>query len=683
MTQAWESTFWELPAWSVETMDQFLVPWPVGPPWPAGQPWEVGPPWPVGPPWSGDMLKSTYDPTNVSSDVFSRANHTWTQNASTISDFQQSVNGNKHLRNLMSTSLISWGWLTINADTTKFDIASFTAVFVDNYTDPLNPTYSLYTYPWSTWNSVTNLATQDATYISVNSSWTIFQTSTNNSWEDSRDKISLGSIIHPSRTQITSADSFVNTNWFDVSTWIWDVSNAIWIINSGNIFSANWTNLKINKSAGTSTQVWLNWKNSKKNPNITTDSSLTAPTFILSWRNWTWWFNSVLTSDIVPWRYDDGTWWATQPNWVVLTNKWSLHKVYYSPDAQLVWVEYWQASYNSLAEAEAAKSTPTTVNTAFLWSSFRWWIIVRWWATTLNSTSNAIFIDAWKFGSTTSGAWTWSATTTLQQAYDNSTNPEILTDATRWAFTVRQWSWSDADNVFEVQNWAWSVTTSITGNWNIDTAWNVFINWTDWVEVWQSLWWWASDATIRMRASGWNRLVFDSWIIKFFNSLANHVASSPIWEIESWIMKMYWKIFTTSDIELWHATDTTISRVSSGKIAVEWVNVGTEWILQNSKSAAYTTVLTDAGKHIYHPSSDTTARTWTIDSNANVAYPIGTVLTFVNDTSAGTITIAITSDTLVMAGTWSTGSRTLADNWIATALKVTSTRWQISWTNLS
>ena len=81
-------------------------------------------------------------------------------------------------------------------------------------------------------------------------------------------------------------------------------------------------------------------------------------------------------------------------------------------------------------------------------------------------------------------------------------------------------------------------------------------------------------------------------------------------------------------------------------------------IPQNSRSAAYTTVLGDSGKHIYHPSADTTARTFTIDSNANVAYPIGTAITFVNDTSAGVVTIAITSDTLVLAGPGSTGSRT-------------------------
>lgn len=106
-------------------------------------------------------------------------------------------------------------------------------------------------------------------------------------------------------------------------------------------------------------------------------------------------------------------------------------------------------------------------------------------------------------------------------------------------------------------------------------------------------------------------------------------------------------------------------------------------IPQNSQSAAYTTVLADSGKHLYHPSADTTARTFTIDSNANVAYPIGTAITFVNDTSAGVVTIAITSDTLVLSPGGTTGSRTLAANGMATAIKTTSTRWMISGSGLT
>jgi hypothetical protein len=112
-------------------------------------------------------------------------------------------------------------------------------------------------------------------------------------------------------------------------------------------------------------------------------------------------------------------------------------------------------------------------------------------------------------------------------------------------------------------------------------------------------------------------------------------------------------------------------------------NVGYLNIPQNSKSAAYTTVLADAGKHIFHPSADTTARTFTIDSNANVSYPVGTALTFINQNGAGAVTIAITSDTLRLAGTGTTGNRTLAANGMATAVKVTTTEWIISGTGLT
>jgi hypothetical protein len=110
--------------------------------------------------------------------------------------------------------------------------------------------------------------------------------------------------------------------------------------------------------------------------------------------------------------------------------------------------------------------------------------------------------------------------------------------------------------------------------------------------------------------------------------------------------------------------------------------IGYRGIPQNSQSASYTTVMADAGKHILHPAADTNARTFTIDSNANVAYPVGTAITFINETSQ-VVTIAITADTLTLAGTTTTGSRSLAQNGVATAIKVTSTKWIISGTGLS
>ena len=111
-------------------------------------------------------------------------------------------------------------------------------------------------------------------------------------------------------------------------------------------------------------------------------------------------------------------------------------------------------------------------------------------------------------------------------------------------------------------------------------------------------------------------------------------------------------------------------------------SVGFRNIPQNSQSAAYTTVAADSGKHIFHPAADANARTFTIDSNANVAYPLGTCITFVNETSQ-VVSIAITTDTLTLAGSTTSGTRSLAQNGVATALKVTTTKWVISGTGLT
>ena len=111
--------------------------------------------------------------------------------------------------------------------------------------------------------------------------------------------------------------------------------------------------------------------------------------------------------------------------------------------------------------------------------------------------------------------------------------------------------------------------------------------------------------------------------------------------------------------------------------------VGFRSIPQNSRSAAYTLVLTDSGKHILHPSADTTARIFTIPANASVAFPVGTAVTFINQNGAGVVTISITTDTLRLADDGGTGSRTLAANGIATCVKITSTEWIISGVGLA
>jgi hypothetical protein len=97
---------------------------------------------------------------------------------------------------------------------------------------------------------------------------------------------------------------------------------------------------------------------------------------------------------------------------------------------------------------------------------------------------------------------------------------------------------------------------------------------------------------------------------------------------------------------------------------------------QISDQDDYTFVLSDAGKHYYHPSSSSPDNTVTIPANASVPFPIGTVLLIINENGAGSLNIAITSDTLRWGS--STGARTLAANGVATAIKVAATTWRLT-----
>jgi hypothetical protein len=119
------------------------------------------------------------------------------------------------------------------------------------------------------------------------------------------------------------------------------------------------------------------------------------------------------------------------------------------------------------------------------------------------------------------------------------------------------------------------------------------------------------------------------------------------------------------------------SCTADGTNAVGYLNIPI-----SSQSADYTLVLADSGKAILHPSTDANARTFTIPANGSVAYAIGTAVTFINMTSQ-VVSIAITTDTLYLGGTGTTGTRSLAQYGTATCIKMTSTTWIINGSGLT
>lgn len=137
------------------------------------------------------------------------------------------------------------------------------------------------------------------------------------------------------------------------------------------------------------------------------------------------------------------------------------------------------------------------------------------------------------------------------------------------------------------------------------------------------------------------------------------------------------KTLTVSNTLTLAGTDSTTMTFPSASASLGYLNV--PQVGGSAKTSSYTAVLADAGSMIVMNGATLTG---TIPANSSVAYPVGTVLTFVN-IYAGNLSIAITTDTLTLVNSSTTGTRTLAQNGIATAVKVTSTSWIISGSGLT
>ncbi len=118
------------------------------------------------------------------------------------------------------------------------------------------------------------------------------------------------------------------------------------------------------------------------------------------------------------------------------------------------------------------------------------------------------------------------------------------------------------------------------------------------------------------------------------------------------------------------ALDQDVTITATGTIATD--TIGYRGLPQNSQTASYTLALSDQGKMI-----NTTTGGVVIPANGSVAFPIGAAISIYNN-SASSQTISITTDTIYLAGTATTGSRTLAQRGLATCIKVAATTWVVS-----
>jgi hypothetical protein len=299
---------------------------------------------------------------------------------------------------------------------------------------------------------LTYLNSADATYILITSASTLFQQTTFPTPQQRREYIFLGKVVHPNRSTITSINQTVD---FDVSPMasLRDLWTPLKLINQGVIvsyYSAG--TMDIQTSAGTLWGNGIGWTTNQLNPDSISISG-TSPT--------TFQYRSRLgpitgstsnpgdpaaptgnTTTIDSHHYDlNGSIVPVGGN-----NRATNQRIYLFPTG-LIRIQYGQFSYSSMANAIAGIDTEIFVeygnnrDNGILIGI----LTVREDASDLSLTTDAQFRFVSKFGELLAGAGGIS-TTTLQQAYDNSSTPEIVTNSAEGALSIQNGTGA-ADNV--------------------------------------------------------------------------------------------------------------------------------------------------------------------------------------------------------------------------------------------
>jgi hypothetical protein len=312
---------------------------------------------------------------------------------------------------------------------------------------------------------LTYLNSADATYILINSGSTLVQQTTFPTPQQRRENIFIGKVVHPNKSTITSINQTVD---FDVSPMaaIRDLWTPLKLINQGITVSPHSTTLEIDTSAGTLWGNGIGWVTNQQNPDSVSISGTSPTTFQYRSRLGPITGSTGLpaaptgnTTTIDSHHYDlNGSIVAVGGN-----NRATNQRVYLFPTG-LIRIQYGQVSYSTMANAIAGVDTETFVeygnnrDNGILIGI----LTVREDASNLSDTGDAQFRFVSKFGELFGGTGGVS-TTTLQQAYDNSSNPEIVTNSAEGALTLKNGT-GNADNVsnlFEGQNTSGTVTSFI------------------------------------------------------------------------------------------------------------------------------------------------------------------------------------------------------------------------------
>lgn len=387
-----------------------------------------------------------------------------------------------------STGIKQGASLAVNGTlNTKWDLGAGEAYVMD-YSDPANITSKLVTWTAQSSLNVANLLTAPRTNVAISLTnaadsgvsftnsfpgtidgvaGTIYiaeKSSDNFTSEQLRKYAQVGRLVHDNNTDIrfvvplqrhtesplTTALTFID---------LFPAQNV-----SGNEFTpSSGVNLSVDKSAGQGFRVGSNYQANLLNPDIQDIPAATPTSHRYRYRDGSggWVDGSFLTA-LDPTIWDNGSG-SLQS---VTNNRWTVQPVYVFAGSGSMFILPGQQVFTAKSAAVEAIATLNPVIDDNLTNDavFRGWFVVRSGGTDTNDSNDY----EWRppVGEIGGGTGT-PVVVDLQTAYDNSADPEILTDSTRGALTIKRGSAADTDCVVEVQNGAGTQTFCVDGEGDI------------------------------------------------------------------------------------------------------------------------------------------------------------------------------------------------------------------------
>jgi len=242
----------------------------------------------------------------------------------------------------VSSGVIEGGILSVNADTTKFDISDGYGYIVN----PISLVVTKVTWTGLTGISATYRTTNQISYIALDASSGVYQKNTKFTEDEHRDYIVLGVIVHVNLVVLNDVNNeqSVITN---PSNQLEDLLHAIGFFNvSGNVFTAYLTALKMQRSQGYIFGPGINFPIDPKSPHKRLIAAQIPQQFQYRMYNGTN-YTGLTQTDVLPTLYDNLVSGTPQ---TVNNNKFTNQRIFMFPSGN-VKIMFGQTQYASLNDA--------------------------------------------------------------------------------------------------------------------------------------------------------------------------------------------------------------------------------------------------------------------------------------------------------------------------------------------